>query len=86
MKNFADSRIRVKGRFVKKEDQAAMLLSMGLEREELQRLADSNHDIDESAGFSNSTSQSSCSGFVEPFIEADIEGEGEGDDDNCEVE
>ena len=29
--NFADSRIRVKGRFVKKEDQAAMILSMRLE-------------------------------------------------------
>ena len=28
--NFADSRIRVKGRFVKKEDQAAMILSMRL--------------------------------------------------------
>jgi hypothetical protein len=77
-KNFADSRIRVKGRFVKKEDQAAMLLSMGLEREELQRLADSSQDadssrdcdIEEDIGGSNSS-------FVEPFIEG-----GEGDLDN----
>lgn len=30
VQNFADSRIRVKGRFVKKEDQAAMILSMRL--------------------------------------------------------
>jgi hypothetical protein len=92
LQNFADSRIRVKGRFVKKEDQAAMMLSMQLEARQKdiistemeEECGDSNEgkkDLQrENIADNNSNSSSGGEG------ECDGYGEGEGEESRHSLE
>ena len=78
-KNFADSRIRVKGRFVKKEDQAAMMLSMRLGANKEQNISEAEDE--EEKGMDE----------VEAEVEAEVEVDNNAgvdgyDDEDCECD